>query len=452
MKKGEIYEGKVIKTTFPNKGIVFIDDKKITVKGALTGQNITFSIKKNRADHAEGRLLKVNSSSPLEDTNPICPHFNQCGGCTYQSLSYTNQLNLKESQVKELLDSLEIPYIWEGIKGSPVQEEYRNKMEFSFGDEYKDGPLALGMHKKNSFHDIVSIEQCKIVPEDYNMILKATLDYCTQKEYPFYKKMLHTGLLRHLVIRRSVKSNDILVNIVTTDSQPFDSKEYVKVLLDLKINGTIIGIIHTINNSLADVVQSDKMTLLYGNDYFIENILNLNFRVSPFSFFQTNSLGAEVLYETARSYVGETKDKVIFDLYSGTGTIAQILAPTASKVIGIEIIEEAVEAAKINANLNKLHNCEFIAGDVLSKIDEINVKPDIIVVDPPRSGINPKAIKKIAGYGIDEIIYISCNPASLTNDIKEFSQYGYKLKRACAVDMFPNTVHVETVALLSIEN
>ena len=202
------------------------------------------------------------------------------------------------------------------------------------------------------------------------------------------------------------------------------------------------------NDSLADVVRSDETTLLFGQNYFYETILGLRFKISPFSFFQTNSKGAEVLYSTARDYIGSTKDMTVFDLYSGTGTIAQMIAPIAKKVIGVEIVEEAVEAAKENAALNNLTNCEFIAGDVLKVIDDITEKPDYIILDPPRDGIHPKALPKIIQYGVDQMVYISCKPTSLARDLKVFIENGYRAERFCCVDMFCETVHCETVMLL----
>lgn len=456
MKKGEVYEGIVERYTFPNKGYVNIEDREICIKGALKGQKVQLSIKKLRKGTGEGRLLQVLERGPLEDVEPPCPHFGQCGGCSYQTMSYENQLKLKEEQVKMLLDSVPAVrsserYIWEGIKGSPVQEAYRNKMEFSFGDAYKGGPLALGMHKKGSFHDIVTVEHCKIVDGDYNRILRTVLDFYTEKQVPFYKKMQHTGVLRHLVVRQAACSKDILVNLVTTtqDLKCLCLEELKDRLLALDLNGKIVGILHTHNDSLSDAVIPEKIIILYGQDYIYEKILGLTFKISPFSFFQTNSLGAEVLYETARSYVGETKDKVIFDLYSGTGTIAQMLAPVAKKVIGVEIVEEAVQAARENAELNGLTNCEFIAGDVLKVLDEIEEKPDIIVLDPPRDGINPKALDKIIAYGVEEMVYISCKPTSLVRDLEVLTGRGYEVMKACAVDQFVGTLHTETCCLLA---
>lgn len=450
MKKGEILEGTIERYSFPNKGYLNIEDREISIKGALKGQKVRFSVKKLRKAGGEGRLLEVLEKAPMEDKEPACPHFGICGGCAYQTMSYEHQLTVKEELVKNLLDSVISDYEWDGIKGSPVQETYRNKMEYSFGDEYKEGPLALGMHKKGSFHDIVTVDGCTIVDEDYNKILKTILDFYTEKQVPFYKKMQHVGVLRHLVIRQTACSKDILVNLVTTtqDLECLCLDELTEKLLDLDLHGKIVGILHTHNDSLSDAVIPEKIVAVYGEPCIYEQILGLTFKISPFSFFQTNSLGAEVLYETARSYVGETKDKVIFDLYSGTGTIAQMLAPVAKKVIGVEIVAEAVEAAKENAALNGLTNCEFIAGDVLKVIDEITEKPDIIVLDPPRDGINPKALEKIIDYGVDEMVYISCKPTSLVRDLEMLKGRGYKVVNACAIDQFVNTLHCETICKL----
>ncbi len=463
MKKGQIYEGIVEKIDFPNKGVVLSEDTKVIVKNTVAGQKVRFAVNKIRKGRAEGRLLEVLEKSEIETSEPECKHFGMCGGCTYQTISYEEQLKMKESQVKRLIDNVCNDYDFEGIKGSPKQWGYRNKMEFSFGDEVIDGPLSLGMHKKGSFHDIITVDECKIVDKDYNLILSCVLEHFSQLGTPFYKKMKHSGCLRHLLVRKGTKTGEILIALVTTGSyeetdtvmgkddlrNKLELDSLIEKLQNLSLEGKIVGILHTINDSLADVVKSDETILLYGQDYFYEELLGLKFKISPFSFFQTNSKGAEVLYEAAREYVGETKDKIIFDLYSGTGTIAQILAPVAKKIIGVEIVEEAVEAAKVNAKLNGLSNCDFIAGDVLKIIDEIEEKPDLIVLDPPRDGIHPKAITKIINYGVDRIVYISCKPTSLVRDLEVFIENGYKVEKAMAVDMFPNTVHVESIILMT---
>lgn len=456
MKKGQVWEGIVKEVDFPNKGKVFLpeEDRTVIVKNTVPGQKIKFSVNKIRKGKAEGRLLEVLKPSEKEIPS-VCPHFGQCGGCTYQNLPYEEQLAMKESQIKKMMDeAVNGKYVWEGVKPSPVKQAYRNKMEFSFGDEYKDGPIALGMHKRGSFHDIVNVTDCQIVDEDYRKILDCTLEAARESGLLYYHRMGHTGYFRHLLVRKAVKTEEILVDLVTTtetDAQAF-LDTWVKKLLELELDGKMAGILHTKNDSVADVVKDEGTEVLYGQDYFYEELLGLKFKITPFSFFQTNSLGAEVLYETAREYIGDINEKVIFDLYSGTGTIAQILAPVAKKVVGVEIVEEAVEAAKENAALNGLDNCTFWAGDVLKVIDELGEVPDLIMLDPPRDGVNPKALMKILNFGVDRLVYIACKPTSLARDLEMIQGRGYKVEKISCVDLFPNTYHVETVAVMSREH
>ena len=407
MKKGEIYEGYVERMEFPNKGIVVVDGEKAVVKNALPGQKVKFAINKKRNGKCEGRLLEVLEMSPLESEEGRCEHFGICGGCVSQSIPYEEQLKIKEQQVKTLLDGVCDDYEFEGIKASPVAEGYRNKMEFSFGDEYKDGPLALGMHRRGSFHDVVTVEGCRIVHKDFTDILRATKEYFGELNVGFYKKLRHVGYLRHLLVRRAVKTGEILVALVTstqTELLPGEEDGILEAwknrLLALELEGTFAGILHIKNDSLADVVQSDETVVLYGQEFFYEELLGLRFKISPFSFFQTNSL-------------------------------------------------EAVEAARINAGLNGLNNCEFIAGDVLKVIDDLTDKPDIIILDPPRDGVHAKALDRIINFGVDRIVYISCKPTSLVRDLVVLQERGYRVEKACAVDMFPSTGNVETVVMLS---
>ena len=457
MKKGQVYEGVIESVEFPNKGIVNVsqEDRRVIVKNGVPGQKVRFSVNKVKKGKAEGRLLEVIEKAPQE-IESACPHFGQCGGCTYQNLPYEEQVKLKESQVKAMMDeAVDGDYIWEGVLESPVKSEYRNKMEFSFGDEYKDGPLALGMHKRGSFHDIVNVCDCQIVDGDYRKILACTLECARESGLPYYHRMRHEGYFRHLLVRKAVKTEEILIDIVTASEEGFGSKpkefldKWAAALQALELSGKIVGILHTKNDSLADVVKDEGTEVLFGQDYFYEELLGLKFKITPFSFFQTNSLGAEVLYEKAREYIGDTNEKVVFDLYSGTGTIAQILAPVAKKVVGVEIVEEAVEAAKVNAKLNGLDNCTFWAGDVLKVIDELGEIPDLIMLDPPRDGVNPKALMKILNFGVDRLVYIACKPTSLARDLEMIQGRGYKVEKIACVDLFPSTVHIETVVLLS---
>ena len=451
MKKGEIYEGVIEKVDFPNKGIVMVGDQKVTVKNGMPGQRVRFMINKKRSGRAEGRLLEVLEKSSLETREPVCNIFPECGGCMYQTMSYENQIEMKERQVRELLDGAlnGTEYQWEGIHGSPIEFAYRNKMEFSFGDAYKDGPLTLGLHKKGSTYDVLTANDCKLVHEDMTKILTCVHEYFLKRNVSYYKKMQHTGYLRHLLLRRGVTTGEILVHVITTSQEEHNLESLKEELLALPLEGKIVGIMHIINDSLSDVVQSDETRILYGQDFFYETLLGLRFKISTFSFFQPNSLAAEVLYSVVRQYIGDTKDKVVFDLYSGTGTIAQLAASVADEVIGVEIVEEAVEAAKENAALNNLGNCKFIAGDVLKVLDDLTDKPDVIILDPPRDGIHPKALPKILSYGVDHIVYISCKATSLARDLPAFLAAGYKVEKACCVDQFCQTVHVETVVLLS---
>ena len=463
MKKGQIVTGVVERVDFPNKGVVRVEELSedgqaknsyCVVKNVIPGQKVSLMVKKLRKGKAEGNLKEVLEPAPNQVQAP-CSHFGQCGGCTYLHLSYEDQAALKEEQVKKLLDGVlckqEKRYEFIPIKHSPVCKGYRNKMEFTFGDSCKDGPLELGLHKRGSFYDILTVSDCRICDEDYRTILTATRDYFAGLELAHYHRMQHTGYLRHLLVRKAAKTGEILVALITTTQQKVDLAPYVQMLLELPLTGKIAGILHTENDSLADVVQSDETHLLYGQDYITEELLGLKFKISQFSFFQTNSLGAEVLYQTAREFIGDLGkgEKILYDLYSGTGTIAQMIAPVAKKVIGVEIVEEAVEAAKENAALNGLSNCEFIAGDVLKVLDEVEEKPDFIILDPPRDGVHPKALKKIIDYGVDRLIYISCKPTSLVRDLEMFLECGYQVDKAVPVDQFPWTANCETICLLS---
>lgn len=482
MKKGQQVEGVVTRVDFPNKGIVQTDDGDlITVKNVLEGQRILCVIKKTRKGKAEGRLLEVVKKSPLEMDVPACKHFDQCGGCSYQTLPYEEQVALKGRQIKRLLEPVlpdnSFDDLFEGVIPSPNQFAYRNKMEFSFGDAYFNGPLSLGMHKRGSFYDIVTVDGCQIIDEDMRCVLMETLAYFQERGANYYHKMRHEGYLRHLLVRKAAKTGEILVDLVTSSDARFLQKDatepatevqadalealesellqgWSKRLQEVSYDGKLTGVLHTRNDRPADVVENQGTRVLFGQAYFYEELLGLRFRITPFSFFQTNSLGAEKLYETARDFItAENADilegKTVYDLYSGTGTIAQILAPVSGHVIGVEIVEEAVEAAKKNALENGLTNCDFIAGDVLKVIDEIEEKPDYIVLDPPRDGIHPKALDKIIAYGVESMIYISCKPTSLARDLEVLQASGYQVKRICCCDMFAGTPHVETVILLS---
>lgn len=449
MKKKDVIEFEVDKMEFGGTSLSQVGDRVIHMKGGISGQKVRAGVKKVRSKKAEVKMIELLENSPLE-TEETCKHFRECGGCTLLSVPYEKQLEIKEKQVMDLFLKQDLfGFQFLGIEGSPENKYYRNKMEYTFGDEVKNGPLTLGLHKKGKHIDIQTVEECMLVDEDFSKILASSVEFFDEKKLPYYRTMNHKGYLRHLVVRKGIHTNEIMVNIVTSSQEDFDMNEFKDLLLGIDLKAELVGVLHTINDGLADAVQCDELRVLYGRDYIQEEILGLKFKISPFSFFQTNTKGAEVLYSIARDFIGDYNDKVVFDLYSGTGSIGQVMAGAAKKVYGIEIVEEAVVAANENAKLNGLTNCEFIAGDVAKVVKDLKDKPDLIIVDPPRPGIHKDAIRDICGFGAKEIVYISCNPKSLVVDLVDFKGYGYEIKMVKCMDMFPNTPHVETVALLS---
>lgn len=449
MRKGKEYILDIVNTEFPGMGVAEYEGEKVYVKGTLPGQKILAQITKKKGGKIEGRLKEI-----IEDVDykidAKCLHFNYCGGCSHQFISYEKQLEFKKHQVLKLFKDAGIEnFEFLGIEGSPEAWEYRNKMEFTFGDLEKGGELNLGMHKKASAFGIINTNSCQIVDGDFRIALDTVVNYFREKALPHYRIMSHQGYLRNLVIRKAKNTGEILINLVTTSQIDFNLEEITEILKALPYEGNLKGIVHTINDSLSDVVQADSMEILYGQDYIIEELLGLKFKISPFSFFQTNSRGAEKLYSIVKDFLGNAENKTVFDLYCGTGTIGQIVAPSAKKVIGVELIEEAVEAAKENAKLNGLDNCRFIAGDVAKVIQDIKHKPDIIILDPPRPGVHPKAMEYVIKFNAPEIIYVSCNPKTLVNDLKVLEENGYVVERVRVKDMFAHTPHVETVVLMS---
>lgn len=449
MKKREIIEFEVDKMEFGGTSCTKMGKRDIHMKGGITGQKVKASVKKVNSKKAEVKLMEVLEKSPLETEEP-CKHFGQCGGCTILSLPYEKQLELKKQQVLELFESHDIKdFEFLGIEGSPSNKLYRNKMEFTFGDEIKAGPLTVGMHKKGKYLDIVTVDGCMLIDQDFIKILTSTESFFREEGLPYYRGNNHLGYLRHLVIRKGIKTNEMMVMVVTSSQEDYDMTKYKDMLLGLDLEADLVSVIHCINDNLADAVKCDELKVIHGRDHIYEELLGLRFKISPFSFFQTNTLGAERLYSIARDFVGDYNDKVLYDLYSGTGTIGQILSEKARKVYGIEIVEEAVVAANENAKLNGLTHCEFIAGDVAKTVNSLKERPDIIIVDPPRPGIHKDAVRDIARFGTDEIIYISCNPKTLVVDLQGFESYGYKVEKVKCMDMFPNTPHVECVVLMT---
>ncbi len=382
----------------------------------------------------------------------ICRDSKLCGGCSYQGVPYEEQLKNKEGETKSLLDRKDIRYgEFIEIEPAPDRFGYRNKMEYTFGDMEKGGPMTLGMHRKKHFMSIVTVDECQLVHEDFNRVLRAVLDFVSSRGYSHYHKKTHKGLMRHLILRRGVRTGELLVNVVTSSEEGFDEEAFTSMILSLPLENRVAGVLRTINDRLADAVYCDELRVLYGRDYYEEEIMGLKFKVSAFSFFQTNVEAVEKLYSYAIGLIDDFESKKVFDLYCGTGTISQAMAKSAGEVVGIEIVEEAVRAAEENAAYNGIENCRFISGDVFEVLDSLpeNEKPDVIVVDPPRVGISANALDKIIGYGVDQIVYISCNPKSLAENLYYMQYYGYEVRSIKPFDNFPGTKHTEAVALLS---
>lgn len=377
-----------------------------------------------------------------------CPSAGICGGCQIHLASYEEHLAEKERNLRKTLRDAGFEEYFEGsISPCPDMIHYRNKMEYSFGNEAIGAPLELGLHAKGRYMSVVYAGACLIAPEDFNKIVNAVRDFAREKGYDFYHRKRHEGLLRHLILRRGIRTGEILVNIVTTGGS-FDEDEFLKVVLGTGTEDRICGVLRSIDESVSDAIKPESVKVLYGEPYYMEYLMGLDFKVGPFSFFQTNVPAAERLYTDAIGLIEGLEGKIVYDLYCGTGTITQALATKASKVYGVEIVEESVLAARENAAINGLSNCEFICGDVLTALDDIEALPDIIVVDPPRSGIHPKAMKKISSYGVDQLVYISCNPKTMVENLQTAIEAGYEVKIIKAYDNFAFTGHTEAMTLL----
>ncbi len=453
MKRRGTYEFLIEDTCFPGTGIGYIDGLRVEIKGTIPGQKVLGKITKKNKTRIIAKLIEIVEDVDYKE-KALCEKFSlACGGCTFQDLNYKKQLEIKNKQLLKLFEDNHYEnFEYLGVEGSPKVFNYRNKMEFTFGDYEKDGPLTLGMHVRNRKYSIIDATGCQIVQHDFSIILNFTLNYFREKNLPFYRVMQREGYLRHLVLRLGENTKELLVNLVTTSQINFDLTEWLEGLKNLNLKNDLKGILHTTNDSFSDVVQSDSLEVLWGRSYIYENLLDLKFKINPFSFFQTNSLGAEKLYSLVREFIGDTDDQIVFDLYCGTGTIGQIVAPKAKKVVGIELIEEAVLDARENAKLNNITNTEFIAGDIAKVIGQVEDKPDIIILDPPRPGVHPFAMDYVIKFNAPKIIYVSCNPKSLMIDLDRLKESGYSLKKVIGKDMFPHTPHLEAIVLLEKTN
>ena len=398
------------------------------------------------------------TDTKIINTDRICPAAEHCGGCIYQGVDYAEQYRQKDKAVRRLLNKHDIDEsVYLGMEPAICTGSYRNKMEYTFGDLEKGGVLELGMHYKGRWMSIITTDECQLVPAPFNTVLRSALEFCRSGGYRPYHRKTHEGLLRNFVVRCGVRTGELLINIVTAsdgtangDNAFFDEDGFRDAMLGTDTGSMkIIGIMRTFNDSLADAVIDEGHKVLWGRDHYNEEILGLRFKVKAFAFFQTNIDAVERLYSDVLKVVPDVSGKTVYDLYCGTGTISQLMASAAKEVYGIDIVEDSIIAARSNTELNGINNCHYICGDVKEKLDEIPVKPDVIVVDPPRVGIHDKAVAMLCRYGIDEIVYVSCNPKTLCINLDSFRANGYGIRQIKAYDNFPMTKHVECVCLLS---
>lgn len=452
MKKRPIKEVEIIDIAYPNISIGRYDeDKLVQFKGGVLGEKCRVKITRSSGEKKKGKYIEKILDSRLENYTDYCPNQEICGGCSYQKMGYETELLLKHNMIKKLLQEKNINISDISIVRSPRLKGYRNKMEYSFGDSYKGGELTLGLHRVNRFYEIVDTVGCNIVDSDFELIRKSIEIYFREKNTSFYHKKTHQGLLRNLIVRKAINTGEIMVILVTSSDKSFDpirKSLFYHNLLKVQTKGLIKSIYHVTNDSLADAVKIDKIELLFGKEYIEEKMCDLTFKISPFSFFQPNVYTAEKIYQKAIELSSVNKDKNVLDLYSGTGTITQLFAKVANKTLGIEIVGEAVEKSFDNARENNIENIDFINGDILKKIDLVRGKFDIVVLDPPREGIHPKAIGKIIDIKPEEFVYISCNPKTQVRDIEIFKKRGYEVKKYQIFDQFPRSRHVETIALI----
>ena len=467
LKKHTIVDLAIESIAFGGKAIAHINGFTIFVESGLPGQKVRAKISRKKDSYAEARIVEIISRSPVE-TNPPCPYFGICGGCRFQNLEYNEQLSQKRSQVKESLehiggfrDVLVHPTV-----ASPEIFYYRNKMEFSFArqrwltrEEIQSGEviksdLALGLHVPKHFEKVLDIDQCLLLSERSNQILNFVTEFTRESGIAPYSTTDHSGFWRFLVIRESKHLDHFMINFVTADYP--DGADIMQSLADqlIKKFPFITTVVHNINRKKAQIAFGDEERIIYGAGYIEELLGERKYRISANSFFQTNTLQAENLYQFIVDWAQFNHQQIVYDLYSGTGGIAIFLAKMVKQVIGFELVPQAIEDAKINCRINSIDNCHFIPGDLKDNladpgeiIDRFG-QPSVVIIDPPRSGLHPKLPEKILELRPEKIIYVSCNPATLARDLKLLCQDKFGIISAQPVDMFPHTAHCEVVVLL----
>ena len=443
LKENSIYTGTVEGYSSEGLGIVRLDGAVVFVPGTVRGEEIDLRITKVMKTCAAGEVVKLRKPSP-ERTKPECPYFGQCGGCDFQHMSYTEELRAKRQRVQDALTRLGGTDLQvEEILGAKDPTHYRNK------SQYPVGPGGtIGFYKARS-HQVVGVDRCLIQSEVSDKTAKAVGDWMRRYKISAYDERTGKGLVRHLYVRVNRKGESLCCVVVNGKQLPREPElaAFVRAAAP-----RTVGVVLNSNTKKGNVILGDKYRTLWGQDFLMDTLCGLRFKLSVPSFYQVNRDQAEVLYGKALEFAGLTGEETVLDLYCGTGTITLCMAAKAKKVIGAEIVPPAIADAKENAARNGIENAEFFCGDaadIAAKLEQDGLRPDVITVDPPRKGLSPEVIASVAAMGPERVVYVSCDPATLGRDVKLFAELGYRAIRACAVDMFPGTRHVETVVLLS---
>ncbi len=442
IEKNQDYEVDIIDMGFEGEGITKIEGYTTFVKGALKGEKAKIKMVKVNKDYGFGKLLEVTKPSDCRE-KPMCENFNRCGGCNLQHMTYEAQLDLKTQMVKNTIrKSLGYEPNVNEIIGMGIPYNYRNKSQYPVSNG------KIGFYADRS-HDIIENKECVIQNKEIDKVAKYAFELTQKYHVSCYNEKTQKGTLRHIVIRIGVNTGEIMITFITNRSE-FKNKE--NIISDLiKKHPNVVSVIQNVNSENTNVIFGDETITLYGKDYIVDRLGDYKFKISPLSFYQVNPVQTEVLYNVAKQYADLIGEEVVFDLYSGIGTISIFVAENAKKVYGVEVVEPAVEDAKENAEMNEIRNVEFLAGEAEKVVPEMykqGVKADVVFVDPPRKGCDEKLLNTIIEMQAKKVVYISCNPATLARDLKTLTENGYEIKEVQPVDMFPQTCHVETIALL----
>jgi len=457
LRKGDIVELTIQKMAYGGRGLGRLDGMVVFVRGGVPGDRITARIYRKKRDYAEAGLVDLLTPSSDRQTPP-CPYFGYCGGCQWQQVAYDRQLIFKREHVQEPLEHIAglKQVLVHPVLPSEKRFGYRNKMEFSFSDrrwylpnelgkQGEQGDFALGLHVPGAFQKVIDIEACLLQQETGNHILSLVRQYAADSGIPVYGLKSHEGFWRYLTIRYSAAYDEWMVNVVTSEERP-DIVEPLAQRLAARID-RVATVVNNITSRRAAIAVGERETVLFGNGVIHDKIGLHNFRISANSFFQTNTMAAQRLYETVVRYADLGPSESVLDLYSGTGTIPLFLSNKAQSVTGIEISKSATADAWINARENGIGNCRFICGDIREKLGEITSAPDVLIIDPPRAGMHKDVLAGVMGLSPFRIVYISCNPATLARDLGQMAE-AYHVAEIQPVDMFPHTYHIEAVARL----